>query len=65
MNPVLPLRRLIDRGSKLRLDESEAGSYAKHYAARSKSPELSAAALDGHTRDFVSALGNPPVTPRR
>ena len=31
VNPVLPLWRLIDRGSKLRLDESEAGSDAEHW----------------------------------
>jgi hypothetical protein len=31
MNPVLPLWRLINRGGKLGLDESEAGSYAKHW----------------------------------
>jgi hypothetical protein len=30
VKPVLPYGRLIDRGSKLGLDESEAGSYAKH-----------------------------------
>jgi hypothetical protein len=30
VNPVLALRRLIDRGSKLWLDELEAGSYAEH-----------------------------------
>ena len=30
VNPVLALRRLIDRGSKLRLDKPEAGCYAKH-----------------------------------
>jgi hypothetical protein len=36
VNPVLPLRRLFDQGRKLRLDESEAGGYAKHYAARLK-----------------------------
>ena len=30
VNPVLAFWRLIDRGSKLRLDEPEAGSYAKH-----------------------------------
>ena len=33
VNPVLALRRLIDRGSKLWLHESEAGSYAKHWLA--------------------------------
>ena len=33
---LLPLRRLFDQGRKLRLDESEAGGYAKHYAARLK-----------------------------
>jgi hypothetical protein len=32
VNPVLAFGRLIDRGSKLRLDEPEAGSYAKHEA---------------------------------
>ena len=32
MNPVLPLWRLIDRGSKLRLDEPKPGmEYAKHW----------------------------------
>jgi hypothetical protein len=31
MNPVLPLGRVIDRGSKLGLDESEPGGYAKHW----------------------------------
>ena len=36
VNPVLPLWRLIDRGRKLRFDESEAGGDAKHYAARLK-----------------------------
>ena len=36
VNPVLAFGRLIDRRSKLRLDESEAGCYAKHYAARLK-----------------------------
>ena len=30
MNPVLPFWRLIDRGSKLRLDEPESCRYAKH-----------------------------------
>ena len=30
MNPVLALRRLFDRGSKLRLDEPESCRYAKH-----------------------------------
>jgi hypothetical protein len=30
VNPVLPFGRLIDGGGKLRLDEPEAGSYAKH-----------------------------------
>ena len=30
VNPVLPYGRLIDWGSKLGLDEPEAGSYAKH-----------------------------------
>jgi hypothetical protein len=29
---VLALRRLVNRGSKLRLDKPEAGSYAKHVA---------------------------------
>jgi hypothetical protein len=32
MNPVLALWRLIDRGSKLWLDEPEARNYAKHRA---------------------------------
>jgi hypothetical protein len=36
VNPVLALWRLLDRGSKLWLDESEAGGYAKHYAAHLK-----------------------------
>ena len=31
VNPVLPLWRLIDWGSKLRLDEPEAGSDAEHW----------------------------------
>jgi hypothetical protein len=31
MNPVLPLWRLIDRGSKLRLDEPKSGSDAEHW----------------------------------
>ena len=30
MNPVLALRRVIDGGSKLRLNESELCRYAKH-----------------------------------
>ena len=30
VNPVFALRRLIDWGSKLRLDEPEAGGNAKH-----------------------------------
>src|SRR5262245_51675677 len=30
VNPVLPLWRLIDRGSKLWLDEPEFGGYARH-----------------------------------
>jgi hypothetical protein len=30
VNPVLALRRLIDRGSKLGLDEPEARSYAEY-----------------------------------
>jgi len=33
MNPVLPLWGLINRESKLRLDESNAGGYAKHWLA--------------------------------
>jgi hypothetical protein len=42
MNPVLPLWRLFNRGSKLWFDKSEAGGYAKHYSARlKKKPELS------------------------
>ena len=32
VNSVLPLWRLIDRRSKLGLDEPEVGSYAKHRA---------------------------------
>ena len=31
MNPVLPLWRLFDRGSKLWFDEPEPGGYAKHW----------------------------------
>ena len=31
MNPVLAFWRLIDRGSKLRLDEPEPGSDAEHW----------------------------------
>jgi hypothetical protein len=36
MNPVPPLRRLIDQGSKLRLDKPEAGGCAKHAACTSQ-----------------------------
>jgi hypothetical protein len=31
VNPMLALRRLFDRRGKLRLDEPEAGGYAKHW----------------------------------
>ena len=31
VNPMLALRRLIDRGSELGLDEPESGGYAKHW----------------------------------
>jgi hypothetical protein len=44
VNPVLPLWRLIDRGSKLWLDKSQAGGYAGHGAlvdeARTVTPGL-------------------------
>jgi hypothetical protein len=32
VNPVLAFGRLIDRGSKLRFNKYESGSYAKHSA---------------------------------
>jgi hypothetical protein len=44
MNPVLPLWRLFNRGSKLWFDESQAGGYAGHGAlieeARTAEPGL-------------------------